>query len=98
MSFGERLRAAREIRKLTQAELGERTGLQPSAVAHFEANRRKPSFENMRSLAKALDVTTDYLAGGMLATTAFRDEDKLSDADRKLIQGMIDVMVNQKKE
>lgn len=34
--FSDRLRAAREVRGLTQAELGKLSGLQPSAISHFE--------------------------------------------------------------
>ena len=61
--FPDRLRNAREIRDLTQSELSTRSGLQPSAISHFEAGTRKPSFENLRRLATALEVTTDYLLG-----------------------------------
>jgi len=72
--------------------------MQPSAVAHFEADRRKPSFDNVRALAKALEVSADYLLGTTEATTAFRNEDKLSTNDRVYIQGMIDMMINSKKK
>lgn len=72
--------------------------MQPSAIAHFEADRRKPSFDNIRALAKALKVSADYLLGtGAVATTAFRDEQKLSAKDRDFIQGVIDTMVSKKK-
>ncbi len=98
--FGERLRRARENRQLNQTELAAKAGLQPSAIGHFEKERRKPSFANIRSLAKALNVTSDYLLGRTLemgqATTAFRGEENLSDGDREHIQMMIDLM-NQKK-
>ena len=61
--FEERLRMAREFRKLNQSELASRAGLQASAVSHFETGSRKPSFDNLRRLADALRVTTDYLLG-----------------------------------
>lgn len=61
--FPDRLRTAREYRGLTQGELAERAGLQPSAVSHFETATRKPSFDNLLLLANTLDVTTDYLLG-----------------------------------
>ena len=38
-----------------------RTGLQPSAISHFEGGARKPSFEHLRRLAPALEVATDFL-------------------------------------
>lgn len=68
-AFEERLRAARESRRLSQGALAERTGLQPSAVSHFETGTRKPSFENLRRLADALRVSTDYLLGRTAAMT-----------------------------
>jgi transcriptional regulator with XRE-family HTH domain len=71
--------------------------MQPSAIAHFEGGRRKPSFDNVRALAKALKVSADYLLGTQAATTAFRDEDKLSVKDRLFIQNIIDTMIKDKK-
>ena len=68
-AFEERLRAARESRRLSQGALAERAGLQPSAVSHFETGTRKPSFENLRRLADALEVSTDYLLGRTAAMT-----------------------------
>ncbi len=98
--FGERLVAAREARELSQTELAQKAGLQPAAVGHFERNRRKPSFANVRALAKALNVSSDYLLGRTAemqgATTAFRGEEQLSDADREHIQMMIELM-NQRR-
>jgi len=61
--FKERLRAAREFRELSQGELAKRAALQASAVSHFETGTRKPSFDNLKRLADALRVTTDYLLG-----------------------------------
>lgn len=98
--FGERLRQAREKRGINQTELAAKAELQPSAIGHFEKNRRKPSFANIRILAKALNVTSDYLLGRtddmVGATTAFRGEENLTNRDREHIQMMIDLM-NQKK-
>lgn len=100
--FAERLIAAREARGLSQAELARLAGLQPAAIGHFEHDRRKPSFANVRALAKALNVASDYLLGRSSAmegaTTAFRDEEKLSHADREHIQMMIDVMNRRRAE
>jgi len=71
--------------------------MQPSAIAHFEADRRKPSFDNVRALARALDISADYLLGSNAATTAFRGEEKLTTNDREFIQDIIDTMLNKKK-
>lgn len=95
--FAARLRKTRENRELSQSELARETGMQPSAIAHFEAGRRKPSFDNVRALARALKVSADYLLGAQAATTAFRDEEKLSVRDRLFIQNIIDTMIKDKK-
>jgi len=75
--FQERLRTAREYRGLSQGELAKRSGLQPSAISHFETGTRKPSFDNLRLLADTLDITTDYLLGRVEVFTALADADKL---------------------
>jgi len=96
--FPSRLRTKREQRGLSQTELANKTGLQPSAIAHFEGGRRKPSFDNIRVLANALNVSSDYLLGNDGGATAFRNEENLSDTDRKYVQGIIDMMISKKDE
>lgn len=61
--FPARLREAREKRGLTQADLGKEAGLPSTTISHFESGSRKPSFDNLRRLTKALSVSTDYLMG-----------------------------------
>jgi transcriptional regulator with XRE-family HTH domain len=99
--FAARLRAAREQRGLNQTELAKRSGLQPAAIGHFEADRRKPSFANIRALAKALDVSSDFLLGRAAslqgATTAFRNEESLTADDRDTIQMMIDTLAKRRQ-
>lgn len=100
--FGDRLRSARETRSLNQTELAKLSKLQPAAIGHFEKGRRKPSFANIRALAKALNVSSDYLLGRVAsmegATTAFRNEEKLTDSDRESIQMMIDTLSKRRQE
>lgn len=61
--FAERLRRVREMSGLTQAELANKTKLQSSSIAHFEAGRREPNLENLTKLIKALGVSADVLLG-----------------------------------
>lgn len=98
--FPERLRTAREKRGLSQGELAARAGLQPSAISHFETGTRKPSFDNLRRLADALEATTDYLLGRVseltgLATGAekmHRHYDQLTTDDRAVADRMIEFL------
>ena len=99
--FPDRLRNAREYRGLTQGELAERAGLQPSAISHFETGARKPSFDNLRLLADTLDVATDYLLGRVVefkelagADTLHRHYSELKDTDRKFADELITLLAS----
>ena len=103
-SFPDRLKKAREQQKLTQGELAVKARLQTSAISHFETGTRKPSFDNLRRLADALDVTTDYLLGrvdrpGVLAVAdrLHRHIESLSSADRILAEDIIEKMAERNK-
>ena len=104
--FPRRLREARETAEWSQADLAARSGLQPSAVSHFETGRRAPSFDNLRRLADALGVTTDYLLGrsdaadaaGPVVEQLFRDLGAMSEADRNLIAEMAKFLLSKEKD
>jgi transcriptional regulator with XRE-family HTH domain len=67
------LRKHRTQANLSQADLGERAGLQQAHIAHFEAGRRYPSLPNLCRLADALDVALDALvAAGASRRTSSR--------------------------
>jgi DNA-binding XRE family transcriptional regulator/transposase-like protein len=56
-AFAEALRAAREDRSLSQAELGKRAGLSQRGVWSLEAGRNGPHWSTALKLAEALGVT-----------------------------------------
>jgi len=102
--FPERLKAARALRGLSQSELAKFAKLQASAVSHFETGARKPSLANIRKLADALNVSTDYLlgrsgevSGAPTADVLFRDIAKLSADDREVIQQVVAAQLAAKK-
>lgn len=71
----------------------------PSSIAHFESGSRKPSFETLRRLANALEVTTDFLLGRVddpsLAEAGdplFRDIGKLTGHDRELAKDFLKML------
>jgi transcriptional regulator with XRE-family HTH domain len=97
--FRARLKAARDLRQWSQSELAGRAGLPPSSVAHFETGSRKPSFDTLRKLATALEVTTDYLLGRVddpaLAEAGdplYRDIGKLTGEDRELAKDFLKML------
>ena len=63
LDFARRLHDLREVRNLTQAELGSRAGMSAAAISHFETGQRAPSLESLVRLADALQVSTDELLG-----------------------------------
>ena len=98
--FSARLRNARQMRNLSQSELADRAGLQPSAVSHFETGKRSPSFDNLKALSDALQVTTDYLLGrvdepgatGAVASMLFRHAGKMSREDLDTLTSMAEML------
>lgn len=61
--FGAQLKKVRLDLRISQLELARRTELKVSAISHFETGRRLPSFQNIRKLVMALQVSTDSLLG-----------------------------------
>lgn len=61
--FRQRYAEARLLRKLSFADIAQRSGINPSQVSHFSTGQRMPSWYNLRSLALALNVSIDYLLG-----------------------------------
>lgn len=101
--FSERLKSARELRHFSQTDLATKAGLPPSSVSHFEGDARKPSFENLKRLASALNVTTDYLLGradtpdgSATSGTIHRDMHKLSADDVKLTEAFVAFLISQR--
>jgi len=102
--FYERLKTAREMRKLTQIELGVKANLPSTSIAHFEANSRKPSFANLKKLAEALEVTTDYLLGRVeepsmaeVGDVFFRDIGKMSEQNRQIAKNFIKMLTEEEE-
>ena len=62
-SFGNRLRATREMQKMTQADLATRSGLTPSAISQLEGDERDPAFKTLTRLATALGTSVSFLVG-----------------------------------
>ena len=62
MTFGQKLKALRLQRKLSQKGLAEAAGLHHNFVARIERDERKCSFETAIKIAKALAVKLEKLA------------------------------------
>ena len=56
MDLGTRIRAAREQKKLSQADLEERTGMLRCYISRVENGHTVPSIETLEKITRALDM------------------------------------------
>ena len=63
LNIGKRIAEIREDAGMSQSALARAVGISQSAISQIEAGDRNPSFEMLRSIAKALGVTPAYLVG-----------------------------------
>lgn len=105
--FSERLREARKLRGYSQEELAAKAEMPPTTIAHFETGTRKPSFELLRRLAVALEITTDFLLGrvdspelAQAGDPLYRDIGRLSGNDREIAKDFLKMLAdrNSKKD
>ena len=61
MTFGEKLKQARQNAKMSQEELAAKVFVSRSAIAKWETNRGMPDLENLKAISFALNVSIDYL-------------------------------------
>lgn len=102
--FRARLKATRELRGLTQLELGKLAGLPATTISHFESGSRKPSFDNLRRLTRLLAVSTDYLIGitdspdaTAAATRIARHLPQATDAEISMLEAVAKSLAGQRK-
>ena len=100
-SFSKRLKSARLLRDLTQAELASDSNLPPTSIAHFESGSRKPSFDTLRRLATTLDVSTDFLLGrsedpsiSQSDDPIYRHASRLTGDDRRLATEFLRILAS----
>ncbi len=58
-----RLKQARIEKGLTQAALAKKAGMHTNSYAKIERSERKPTFETLKKLAKALGLTATDIVG-----------------------------------
>lgn len=61
MSFGERLRAAREARGYTQQQVADHMKIDKSTYCGYETGKRQPDVQKIKQLSKFLGVSGDDL-------------------------------------
>lgn len=92
--MGRRILQRRKKLGLTQEALGEKSGLTTQFVSYAESGKREMRAENLKRLASALEVSTDYLLTGDIID---KDKlllseklDKLSPRQVRIVEAVID--------
>src|ERR1700729_3587589 len=78
--FGKRVRAVRKAARITQEKAAEAAHLNPKYLGEIERGEKRPSFEAIIALSKALDVPPE----------AFFQFDLEDDNDEKALRRKID--------
>lgn len=61
--FGDRLRSEREARGWTQVDTAKKLNVNNATWGNYEAGRREPGFEFVRSASRLFGCSIDYLMG-----------------------------------
>ena len=64
MITGQKLRAIRALKGITQAQLAELSGVSPTAIAEFETGKRDIRASTVGKLCEALGVRVTYTIDG----------------------------------
>lgn len=63
MEFNERLLTVLEERKITQRKLAEKINVTQAALSRYVNGSRKPNMDTLVKIARALNVSVEYLIG-----------------------------------
>jgi len=65
IALGKNVSELRNKKELTQEQLAERSGLDPSYISGIERGVRNPSFKSLVSLASGLGITVSDVCSGV---------------------------------
>ena len=90
VNMGEKLKALRLGKNLTQKQIADRIGLAISAVSSYESGSRYPSYDVLIKLARIFHVSTDYLLG--IADNRNIDVTGLAEDEINIISQLADIL------
>ena len=59
-SIGQKIKALRKTRGLTQVQLADLLGLERASISNYETGRRYPSIPQLESICKVLGASLEY--------------------------------------
>ena len=101
MTFGNRLKQARENKGYNQKQFAERLGVTPTRLNYWEKDKREPDVAIIKQIAQILEVSSDWLIGDNLINvdiTLSANEKQhikkyrsLDHYGRKAVDGLMDI-------
>lgn len=88
--FGRRVRCRRKALRLSQEQLGERSGLHRTYIGHMERGEVNPTLHNVLLVAEALGVDAGELLRGLrtdMAPPPPRPDEEATDPDNPRTKG-----------
>lgn len=96
-NFNERLKLAMDLKKISQSELCEKTGIPKSAMSQYVSGAFVPKQERTYLIAKALNVNESWLLG-FDDVSMDRGEQELTSNEREMIEIFKDLTETQQGE
>lgn len=84
-TFDKRLKEALMYRKLSPAQLSERTGIAKSSISRYLSGNYRAGQKSTKILADALGVDEGWLMGGDCGMFPHRSEDFLIDGEERIL-------------
>lgn len=79
--LSDRLKQLRKVNDMTQAEVGDRIGVNMQTISQYERGVRRPDPDTLLRLSDLFNVSLDYLLGRSDHTVRLVDEDDLARLD-----------------
>lgn len=108
--FAQRLKQIRLQKSLSQSELAERAGIHFTSVSRYERGTALPNSDALQNLARALEISTDYLMEGEPITAApvvlpedeellqqFREIQLLPAEEKNLVKKVLEALLLRRK-
>jgi len=99
--LGNRLKRAREKKRMTQQEVADKLGVSNGAISGYERNYRDPDTEMLKKLATLYEVSVDYLTGNVIkessATYEIDKEQKLREDVKNFVEILVELPEHKRK-
>ena len=105
MKFGEKISKLKKLKKMSQVELAEKTGISRDAISKYERGDVMPSVEYAKRIADVLGVSLDYLVNDSdqeevldnEAVKRIKEIQLLPKQDKEKILSVVDALIRDTK-